>query len=481
MSIETKALKGMSWLALFKFSGQLYSWVITILVARILVPGDYGLMAMATVITGYTELFSELGLGAAIIQQKTVLRSELSSVFWFSLAISLLFALTCFGLSYPTSYVFNEPRIIPITKTASVLFIITGLQIVPLNLLKKDLDFKKVGAIEMISVFVSCSSMFLIARLGGGVWTLIGGRIILNFVKMILFFLSSRWRPLWHFSFEEAKRYITFGIVVAIGGSLHYLFDKSDRFFAGRAWTPHVLGYYTFAMQLSLIPTEKIVTLINQVSFSTFSKLQDTTEQFINMYLLMIKLIASIILPLFVCGFLLGEDLVSVFLGDKWLPIVFIFRFLCLVQIITALNAINNFVHTAQGRPQWRLYFYAILAVIMPISFYFAVKKGFHAILIPWFSTYFIICAGWVYLTIRKIGIGFVVYLTNLLTPFIATIIMSLSIILSAQFLQYVADSPISLLHSLIIKMAMAALLYCISFYTLDRKFLANVKLLLKA
>lgn len=129
--------KGASWLAMFKFVSQLFSWVVTILVARILVPEDYGLMAMATIITGYAQMFAELGLGAAIIQKPQLIQIELSSVFWFSFMFGSMLALSCFPIAHLTAFIFHEPRVIPLTKTISLLFIFSSLQIVPLNLLKK--------------------------------------------------------------------------------------------------------------------------------------------------------------------------------------------------------------------------------------------------------------------------------------------------------------------------------------------------------
>ncbi len=186
MSVRKKAFKGASWLALFKFFKQMFSWIITILVARILVPGDYGLMEMATVLTGYAAMFSELGLGAAIIQKPTLNQNELSSIFWFAFGISILLGISCFGLAYPTALIFNEPRVISIAQLASVSFILNGLQIVPLNLLKKEIEFKKLGMIELISTIVSCSSMYFMAIIGAGVWTLIGGRLISYLTSLIL-------------------------------------------------------------------------------------------------------------------------------------------------------------------------------------------------------------------------------------------------------------------------------------------------------
>lgn len=480
MSIETKAFKGASWLALFKFISQIFSWVVTILVARILVPEDYGLMEMATIITGYAMLFSELGLGAAIIQKSGTSQEELSSVFWFVFVFSTFLSLGCFAVAYPTSWIFDEPKVIPITQTVSVLFLLAGLQIVPLNLLKKELQFRKIGLIEMTGVFVSCSGMYIIAYFGGGVWTLIGGHIIRSATKLLLIYENTRWLPLFHLDFSEIKQYLRFGVTVALGESLFYAYSKSDKFFAGRAWNPTLLGYYSFALQLAQIPTEKIVVLINQVSFPAFSKLQFDQDRFNKFYLNIIRITATLVLPIFMGGYLLGENIIKTLLNENWYPMISLFRYLCLAQIMTALNAVNNFVHTAQGRPQWSLYFNAVMAIFMPISFYFAVNYGLNAILIPWVTTYLFICLVWIILTLKKIGVNMNSYLKILFMPFTATMIMSVSIILFG-YLQTLFFSHIITVVSLMAEITLGGLVYVSCLWYFDRDIFYSIKKLRKA
>lgn len=476
MSITTKAFKGASWLAIFNLFSQIFSWVSTIIVARILVPGDYGLIELGTIMTGYAAMFSELGLGAAIVQRKDSNKNELSSVFWFSFGVSLFFSLSCFPLSYLTAYVFNEPRVIPLTQAASLIFVFSGLQIVPFNLLKKELDFKKVGIIQMFGVIVSCISMLIIARLEGGAWTLMMGMIIRSLTMMVLSYILVKWLPHFHYNFKEAIPYIKFGIASAVSRSLFYVYDKSDKFFAGRVWNPKTLGYYSFAMELSKLPTEKITLIINQVSFSVFSKLQDNKEEFNRFYLNIVKITMTLVLPLFVGGFATSEELVNLLLGEKWIQIIFIFKFLCLIQILTSLNAVNSFVHNAQGRPHWSVVYHATCAILMPLSFYFAVQYGLTAMLVPWFSTYFILCTVWIFITINKIGIDLKSYLRSIMTPLLATVIMLIPI----AFVSYTINISLGkwniYLISLILKVLLGAGFYLAYLWFFDRKLFSDIK-----
>jgi PST family polysaccharide transporter len=136
MSIVDKAFKGAIWLTLFRGSGQIFSWLTTIIVARILSPSDYGLMDMATILTGYVVLFSSLGLGMAIIQRENITENALSSLFWLLVSWGFFLAIVCLFLAYPTVAIFNEPRLLRVTQSVSILFLVGGLLIVPNNILQ---------------------------------------------------------------------------------------------------------------------------------------------------------------------------------------------------------------------------------------------------------------------------------------------------------------------------------------------------------
>lgn len=480
MSIVQKAFKQGSWLAIFKLFTQIFSWASTVIVARLLVPGDYGLMAMATILTGYAALFSEMGLGAAIIQRPVATRQELSSVFWFAMGMSLLFAGSCFYLAYPTAYIFDEPRVIPLTQVVSVIFLINGLQIVPFNLIKKQLEFKQVGIIEMAGSLVSCAFMICLAYAGAGVWTLLLGHIIRSFTHLMLVLYFAKWVPTFYFSFCQVKTFVAFGLVVATGRTFNYVFEMSDRFFAGRAWQPTVLGYYTFALQLAQIPTEKIVSLINQVSFSAFSELQHDKKVFNDFYLKVTKVTAMFVFPLFLAGYLLGGDLIKVLLDDKWLPIIFLFKILCLSQIFTAMTPINSMVNVAQGRPHWPMYFRAGCALCVGGSFYFAVQHGLNAILVPWLTIFPCLCLGFITVTVKKIGINLLTYAKNLYVPFFATLVMSLTLSLVNLACTSVPENALGHALRVCFKIAIGGVAYVGTFFVLDSTFLKKGYNLLK-
>lgn len=474
-NITKTVFRSISWLAIFKFSSQILSWVITLIIARILSPDDYGLMALATIITGYVELFSELGLGAAIIQKEKITQTELSSVFWFALTISILLGALCFPLSNLTANIMNEPRVIPLTRFVAIHFVISGLYIVPSNLLRKDLKFKELGFIELIAVMTSLIVMLIIAIHGGGAWALLSGSITRKAVDVMMIYPKAGWYPKFRFNIKDAFNLLKFGSVLALGRSMYYMQERSDSFFAGRLWKSGNVGLYGFAKQLAQIPTDRIVSLVNQVSFPAFSKIQDQKKEFKELYLRISKLTMFIVIPLFTGGFLLGELLIGTILETKWFSMHMVFRYLCIAQIFVSMNAINNFVHVSQGRPVWSLYYNVVSAAIMSISFYIMVPYGLNAMIVPWISVFVIICVGWTIITLKKIKISLMEYFVNLRHPFQGSLLIGLTVTVVNNIINQIPELTGLNYMKLAMLITCGAATYFIYYWSFDKTYLTDI------
>ncbi len=430
MSVLRKAAKSGAWLAAFRFATQIVSWLATIVVATLLSPEDYGLMSLASVLTGYAEIFSELGLGSAIVQRQRITAEEYSSNFWFGVMTGLGFGALAFGLAYPTAWLFGEPRVVPITQTISVLFVIGGLMIVPFNILMRNLQFKEVGLIQLCAVGISSGAMLWLAYHDFGVWTLIGGTIILRLISVVLVFAVSGWRPQLHFKWSEVRTFLRFGMNVAGARSLLYLLQKSDVAIVGATLGTHAVGLYSFAMQLASIPTDKIVALVNQVSFPIFSRLQEQPERVSDLYLRTSGYLSIVVSPLFLAGAVWGDSLVETLLGEKWMPITFLFRALCLAQLLVSMTTMSSAVHKALGRSHWVLYYYLASVVIMPAAIFFAARYGLNAVAIPWMTIYPVLVLGWTAITLQTLGISWMDHVKRSGVPIIASVV----IIVGVQF-----------------------------------------------
>ena len=468
------AFQGGLWLSAFSFISQAFSWCATLLVARLLAPGDYGLMAMATMMTGFIQVFYEMGIGAAIVQRERVTQDELSSVFWALVFWGGILSLLCLGLAYPTVALFGEPRLLRITQAASLLLILGPVFVVPSTLLRRQLRFKILGFVQAAAVVVACSSMVVMAYLGAGVWTLILGTIIRSIVSLTLVLLLVGWRPGLHFRYHETLPYLRFGLPVIGGQSLSYVSSQAPVFFGGRTFSASALGQYSLAYTLASIPNDKILSLITNVAYPVMSRLQNDDEQFKRFCLQVSKFVSFVVLPLYLGGFFLADDLIPWLLGAKWQTIVIPFKLLCLTFAVRTVNMPTILTNAAQGRPHWTFWFQAVCAVTMTAGFYFAVRSGApENLAIPWVALYVPSNVVFSWLTLRKVGIPLGQFLGQLVSPLLAT--LSMLLMLSAfrySFVNIFISVPTTGVIYVLLSIGLGAAWYGAYLFLLQRPFL---------
>ncbi len=470
VSLERKAAKSGLWLATFKFITQLVSWSVTIAIARILSPADYGLIAMAMIMTGYIEVFSGLGIGAAIVQKQDVTQDELSGLFWASLIIGALFAGAGCGLAYPTAMLFNEPRLVAMTQVISLQFILGSFRIVPYHLLVRELRFKEIGLIEVSSVIVAGLGMLWMAHRGFGVWALITGSIIRMAIGVMLIYGFLKWLPGLHLRFSEVRPSLIFGANMAGSGSLSYLFKRADQLIVGKMFGAELLGYYSFAVWLAWIPAKKIVKLVRKVTFPVFCKYQDGLAKCQDLYLETTKYVTMVVAPLFFSGVFFGEEIILAVLGEKWAPAAPIFQMLCIAQFIASITSINGTVHNAMGRPHWTLCFNVVNVVLMPSSIWLAATYGFDRVVVAWVSVYPAVCICWTWVTLRKLEIATFEYLRCVMRPVCGTACMIVGVMVIQHSLHNMALAARDLTAILAQEIVIGCLLYLSYLWIFERK-----------
>lgn len=474
MSLGNQVIKGMTWLSIFKIISQSLSWAATIFVARMLTAKDYGLMEMATVFTGYIEFFVEFGISAAIINKKELRQSELSTLFWFLLLWGLFLGSLCFVIAPLTAWYFNIFELQNITTCVGILFIISSLVILPRSILHRDLEFKTVGAIDALSVTIACIIMLALAYNGAGPWTLLFGTISREFTRLICLYSKVKFRPTKHFSISELTPIIKFGAPIVASSTLFYIYNKSDRFFGGKALGDYKLGFYAIALQLAAMPVEKIMSIFQSAIFPAFSKLKDQPEQFNKLFLKFIHIIYTLVLPLFIGGYLVADELIPLVLGDKWRDSILPFKYLVIGQLFVSLGSPLNIIHTGRGKPSWTLYANSILCPIMFISFYFSSKLGSAAELaLPWILIYPLVITIYILLTLRSLSLPLIEYFKAIKHPIMGTILMGLSVITTKSIAQNNLSSNI---FCLIIPVISGAMIYSIYTYIFSRNILKELR-----
>jgi O-antigen/teichoic acid export membrane protein len=406
MSLARHAATQGTWLAIYRFFTQAITWTITIYVARLLGPEEYGLMAMAAFFTAYAETFSELGLGSAIVQRTGYTSRELSSLFWLCVLVGLGFSAFTLVIAYPTAHVFSDTRLVPVTQLISLLFFFGALSIVPNSLLVRRYEFRLLGRIALIGGLIASLAQLAMALAGWGVYALLGGAIALRFCKLALLWHYAQWTPQRYFSIADVRPYLRFGLHVATAGSISTAASSLDKLIPGRLLGATYLGYYSYSQALISAPMDKVLSVLHQVFFPVLSRLDSDKTSLGALYLRLVDYIAKLLAPIYVGTFVFANEIVAVFLGPTWMPIVPLLRFLCVGYLTLSLTTINAVVHTALGRPGWTLAYTLASSGAFLVGVYVAASAGFSHLGLPWVIVHPCLGLVWTMVTLRSLSIA---------------------------------------------------------------------------
>jgi teichuronic acid exporter len=458
MSVHAKAAASGRAFAALSLVSQGLSWAFTFFVIRLLQPSDYGLMTMAAFLTAYLQMFSGLGLGAAIVQREHTTDGEMQSVFWFSLAVGVFMACVALALAQPTAWLFNEPRVVPVTELVALLFVISALGTVPSNLLTRAFELRKVAIINVIAVIVSSSISVWMALHGYGVFTLIWANIILNTIKTGLLFGAARWQPKWHFSRAELQPYLRYGIYVALSGAAGRLFQSIDKFVIGKLFGAQQLGLYGNAMTLAAMPVDKISPLFQQVGFPLFARLQAEPMASYRAYLDIGRHYLLTVTPIYLGAIAIAPDLIEVGLGARWASMTTLFQVFCVAKIFEVLTSYHSVLLNAVGKHRSVFQFSVALCVVVPLALFVAAQHSFDAVALPWLVLYPLVCIGWLGISLRNAGLSQSDYWLAVFEGSKAAGVMLL--IVAAARMLLVQNTSIGQVSRLIILVAIGALAF---------------------
>jgi O-antigen/teichoic acid export membrane protein len=470
VALKSRVVNAVLWLGVTKVIGQAISWTITVYVARILSPDDYGLMGMAVVLTGFIILFNEIGLGSAIVQKKDLTDEDLSSIYWIILTLNIALYILTYFMAPVAALFFGEPRLTDIIRIIAINFIIVGIGSVSYYMLTREITFKRRSQAEFIGSMAGGVSTLIFAVKGFGVWSIVYGSLIFEGTKNILYMAYYPWRPRLSFSYSRIKGMVNFGLKVAVGRLFWYSYSNSDYLIGGKLLGKTLLGYYFLAFQLASMPMEKIVSLVTQVALPAFSELQNDPERLKMYFLKMVRFAAFLTFPLFMGIFLVADDAVYLFLTEKWAPIILPLKILCIVSTLRAINALNAPLVVAKGRPGLTMLCNLALAIVLPVAFYIGSSYGLEGFSYSWLFAFPILFVGITYISIKQAGITLFDYMMELKDIFIAAAFMTLFVTL----LQNNILSEMERLPRLIISVVAGAFSYLLYFSIFNRMIFAE-------
>ncbi len=369
MSLAQKAAHGMAWVTLSTAIVRVLSLLTQIILARLLEPEDFGLVAIGLLAVNSMGLFRDLGFGAALIYKKDDENYTAANTAFIIIPIvaTILFALAYISAPYIAQF-FDNATVEPIVRLLALTFIISSFGTVPSVLLEKELEFKKKALPEVASRIGYAVVTIGLAFQGYGVWSLVYGQIASAVIMLILLWIVSDWRPTLSFDGKVAWEMFRYGGPIIVGAITIFLFTNIDDAIVGKLLGISFLGYYSLAYTISNFPATQITHLINRVMFPTYSILQDDEKTLRKVYLKTLKYVSMLSIPFSLGIFVIAPDFVNIILGEKWGPAIPALQILCFYGLLRSIGATTGSIFKATGNPKW-IYKINILQLIVLLIF----------------------------------------------------------------------------------------------------------------
>ena len=353
--MREKAITATVWSAVGLWGHQGVALLVFLLLAKLLKPEDFGLVALASVYIAFVGVFVEQGFLEAIIQRRNIAQEHLDTAFWTNLGLSLALTIACIVTAPLVGRFFGEPRLKEVITGLSAVFIIAGISGVPKALLRRGFLFRSLALASVVGTIAGGIAGIVMAWRGHGVWALVAYQLVTRGSESTLLWFFNEWRPHLSFSRSHFRELFRFGISVTGSRVLNFfnkhLADLVIGFFLG----PVALGLYTVAFRL----IRTIVTLfggvISQVSLSIFAEKQDQKDSLRSAYYNLTRYVSLIAFPLFAGILVTAPVLVDVLFSEQWVEAIPIMRVLALIGIVHSLGYLDASVLIGCGRPQWRM------------------------------------------------------------------------------------------------------------------------------
>lgn len=381
MSLRQKAFTGLLWSIVQSWGGRAIAFIIFFLLARLLEPQAFGLVALASVYIGFVQLFIDQGFGQAIVQRKDLEPEHLDTAFWTNLAIGFTLMALSLVTADPVAQWFNEPRLVPVIRWLSLNFPLSALNGVQQAVLNRQFVGFKVAAIRaLVGSAVGGSVGVWMAFSGFGVWSLVAQQLIRNSVSTLLLWQACDWKPGFRLSFKHFKELFNFGINITGLSILSFFNTRTDDLLIGKFLGPEALGYYNVAYQLLLMLNQLLRGTTSQVGLTTFSRMQDDPEKLKRTFYSTTQLMSVVTFPIFFGIAVMAPELVPPLFGDQWLPSIPVMQLLACVGILQSFFSLNGIMITAMGKPDWNLKLLFLNTAANVAAFAVVVKWGIIAV-----------------------------------------------------------------------------------------------------
>ena len=284
ISVKQESFNGVIWSSIEKFSSLGIHFIVGLVLARLLTPSDFGAIALLTIFFTISNAFIDSGFGTALIRKVDRTETDFATVFYFNILVSLICYVLLFLLAPYISVFFDTPILCSVLRVQSI-NLIFGAFIAVLNAkLLINLEFKAIAIRTLLSSLISGIVGIIMAYMGFGIWSLVAQTLTASFVNLVFVWLYCKWLPKWVFSLKSFKELGSFGSKLLVAALINTVYDNLAPLAIGKVYTPTDLGYYNRGSELARVPSQSLLSVVQNVSFPIFSKIQGNDEHLISVY-----------------------------------------------------------------------------------------------------------------------------------------------------------------------------------------------------
>lgn len=423
MSLKKQAAQGVMWIAFQGVVMRGLSTAVFFVLARLLDPSAFGLMALVSAAVELIDVLTNTGFNSAIVQRKEVEEAHLNTAFWFGLALKCFMTLLMVLGAPLLAALYDKPEMVPLMRALSVVFILKAFAATQIAILTREMNFRLLS-VRTISAMLSGAAVGLaMALLGYGIWSLVMQQITAAVVGTLALWWVADWRPKWSFSMPHLRQLYSFGFNLTLTNIIFYVRRNGDELLIGYFLSTTVLGYYVIALKLIKVITEYLTNSISGVLLPTLSKLQDQPSKVRQALYSVTKYTSMISFPVFLFFIPAAPDVVPFVFGDDWNESIPLMQIVAVSGIINSVFKYNGSIMLAMNKPQWatRLHFFD--AVTNTLLLLVAIPFGITAVVVATVARAFLISPLPLHYLKKLVKLDYKYYLRQFAAPMAAALI----------------------------------------------------------
>ena len=471
-SLKQATTKGLFWSSVERFSNQGVQFVFSIILARLLSPSDFGIIAMITIFFAVAQSFVDSGFSNALVRKTDRREEDLSTCFYFNIAVGLAAYIVLFLIAPFVATFYNQPILSPIIRITGLGVVLNSLCVVQQALFTIKIDFKSQAKVTLSATLISGIVGVIFAYRGYGVWALVWQGVASSIVRMGLLWLMSKWYPKTGFSKSSFDYLFGYGSKLLASGLLDTIYNNIYPIVIGKFYTSAQLGNYSRALSFAQLPSSNITSILQRVTFPVLSTIQDDMPRLQTNYRRLLKLSAFIVFPLMMGLAAVTFPLIRIVLTPKWEGCSFYLQIICFALMWYPIHAINLNLLQVKGRSDLFLRLEVIKKIVGVCIMCITIPLGITALCVGMVVSSFIALFINTFYTGKLMDIGYLKQMRDLLPVLINSLLMGGVVFISIQF---ITNDVLKLIVGGII----GVLFYILSSYIFTRAELAELKILL--